>query len=168
MQQSNKSWRSMYYSNSRNSSSVRPLCLRMSASVPFARTECIGTTVREMISAERFSSETWLPFCRSSTKPARFNARITRSPETLGSFGTSGGNFDGCPEFLRFDGPVFRRTPGFQVQFDGLAQITSRTFNVAPLRSHSQFRAAGDVKLFFFGDQDRESVSHMGMLALQA
>jgi hypothetical protein len=35
------------------------------------------------------------------------------------------------------------------------------------LRSHSQFRAAGDVKLFFFGDEHREPVSHTAMLALQ-
>jgi hypothetical protein len=36
------------------------------------------------------------------------------------------------------------------------------------LRGDTQFWAAGDVKVFFFGDEDRESISHMGMLALQA
>jgi hypothetical protein len=158
----------MHHNNSRNSSSIKPLCLRMSASVPLASTECIGTTVLNTISVERFSKETWLPFCRSSTKPARFNARTTRSPEILGSFGTSGRNFDRCPEFLRFDRPVFRRAPGFQIQFDGLAQISASSFDVVALRSDTQFRAAGDVNVFFFGDEHRESVSHMAMLALHA
>jgi hypothetical protein len=58
--------------------------------------------------------------------------------------------------------------PGFQIQFDGFAQISACTFDIAALRGYARFRAAGDVKLFFFGDEDRESVSHMGMLALQA
>ena len=90
------------------------------------------------------------------------------SPETLGSFGTSIGNFDGCPEFLRFDRPVFRRAPSLQIQFDGFAQISASTFDIVALRRNTQFRTAGDVKVFFFGDQDRESVSHMAMLALPA
>ena len=158
----------MYYRNSRNSSSVRPLCLRRSARVPFARAECMGTTVRKTISAVRFSKETWLPFCGSSRKPAGFNARITRSPETLGSFATSRRNFDGSPEFLRFDRPVFRRAPGFQIQFDGFAQISASSFDIAALRSNTQFWTAGHLKVFFFGDQYRESVSHMAMLALAA
>jgi hypothetical protein len=148
----------MHHNNSRNSSSIKPLCLRMSASVPLASTECIGTTVLNTISVERFSKETWLPFCRSSTKPARFNARTMRSPEIL----------DRCPEFLRFDRPVFRRAPGFQIQFDGLAQISASSFDVVALRSDTKFRAAGDVNVFFFGDEHRESVSHMAMLALHA
>jgi hypothetical protein len=36
------------------------------------------------------------------------------------------------------------------------------------LRSNTQFWTAGDVKGFLFGDQYRESVSHMAMLALPA
>jgi hypothetical protein len=167
MRRSNKFWRSMHHNNSRNSSSVKPLCFRMSASVPLASTECIGTTVLNTISAERFSKDTWLPFCRNSTKPARFSARMTRSPETLGSFGTSGRNFNRCPEFLRFDRPVFRCAPGFQIQLDSFAQISSSTLNVVTLRGDAQLRAARDVKVFFFGDENRESVSHMAMLALQ-
>jgi hypothetical protein len=155
----------MHYSNSRNSSTVRPLCLRMSARVPFASTECIGTTVRNTISEVRFSSETWLPFCRNSAKPARFNARITRSPETLGSLGTSVRDFDRRPEFLTLDGPFFRRAPGFQIQFDGFAQISASILNVSALRSYAQFGASRDVKLIFFGDQNRESVSHRAMLS---
>ena len=157
----------MHHNNSRNSSSVKPLCLRMSASVPLASTECIGTMVLNTISEERLSKETWLPFCRSSTKPARFNARTTRSPEILGSFATSGRNFDRRPEFLRFVGAVFRGAPGLQIQFDGFAQISASAFDVVTLRSDAQFWTAGDVKVFFFGDQDRESVSHTAMLALQ-
>ena len=62
----------------------------------------------------------------------------------------------------------FRRAPGFQIHFDGFARVTSRTFDVVTLRGDAQFRAAGDVKVFFFGDEHRESVSHMAMLALQA
>jgi hypothetical protein len=105
----------------------------------------MGTTVRKMISAVRFSKETWFPFCRSSRKSARFNARITSSPETLGSFGTSIGNFDRCPEFLRFDRSVFRRAPSFQVKFDGFAQISASTFDIVALRGDTQLGAAGDV-----------------------
>jgi hypothetical protein len=70
--------------------------------------------------------------------------------------------------FLRFDRPVFRRAPGFQIQLDGFAQIFSSAFAVVALRGDTQFQAAGDIKVFFFGDEDRESVSRMGMLTLQA
>jgi hypothetical protein len=157
----------MHHNNSRNSSSVNPLCLRMSASVPLARTECIGTTVLNTISVERLSKETWLPFCRSSTKPARFNARTTRSPEMLGSLATSGRNFDRRPEFLRFDRPVFRGAPGFQIQLDSFTQISASTLDVVALRSDTEFGAACNIEIFFFGDEHRESVSHMAMLALQ-
>jgi hypothetical protein len=89
----------MYHNNSRNSSTVSPLCFRMSASVPLASTE-------------------------------------------------------------------FRRSPSLQIQFDGLAQIPASTFDFVALRSDTQFWTAGDVKVFFFGDQDRESVSHVAMPAL--
>jgi len=58
--------------------------------------------------------------------------------------------------------------PGFQVQLDGLAQISASIFDIGALRCDTQFWAAGHVKVFFFGDEDRESVGHMGMLALQA
>ena len=155
----------MHYRNSRNSSSVRPLCLRMSARVPLARTECIGTTVRNTISEVRFSSETWLPFCRNSAKPARFNARTTRSPETLGSLGTSVRDFHRGPEFLSPERPLFRCAPGFQVQFNGFAQISASILNVSALRSYPQFGTSRDVKLVFFSDQNRESVSHIAMLS---
>jgi hypothetical protein len=72
-----------------------------------------------------------------------------RVPETLGSFGTSGRNSDRCPEFLRFDRAVFRGAPGFQIQLDGFAQISASTFDIAALRSNTQFRAAGDVKVLW-------------------
>ena len=58
--------------------------------------------------------------------------------------------------------------PGFQIQFDGLAQVSPSAFDIVALRGDTQFWAAGDIKVFFFGDEDRESVGHMGMLALQA
>jgi hypothetical protein len=155
----------MHYRNSRNSSNVRPLCLRMSARVPFASTECIGTTVRKTIPEVRFSKETWLPFCLNSANPARFNARTTRSPETLGSLGTSVRDFDRRPEFLAFYGSFFRSAPGFQIQFDRFAQISTSSLDVSALGSYTQFRASCHEKLVFFGDQNRESVSHKAMLS---
>ena len=54
--------------------------------------------------------------------------------------------------------------PGFQIQFDGFAQVSTSTFDIVALRGDARFRAASNVKLFFFGAEDRESV----MLALQA
>lgn len=39
-------------------------------------------------------------FWRSSIKPARFSARISLSPETLGSLGMLLGYIDKCPERL--------------------------------------------------------------------
>jgi hypothetical protein len=58
--------------------------------------------------------------------------------------------------------------PGFQIRLDGFAQIPTSTFDIVALRSNTQFWAAGYVKAFFFSDQDRESVSHMAMLARPA
>lgn len=155
----------MPYSNSRNSFSVRPLCFRMSASVPFASVECMGTTVLKTLSLERFSNETWLPFCRSSTKPGRLRARITRSPETLGNFGTSVRNFHRRPKFLRLDRSFFRRAPGFHIQLNSFAQVPACAFDIAALRRHTELRASGDIKLLFFYNQNREPVGHMAMLA---
>jgi hypothetical protein len=54
------------------------------------------------------------------------------------------------------------------VQLDGFAQISTSTFDIVALRSDTQFRAAGNVKVFFFGDEDGESVSPMVMPARQA
>jgi hypothetical protein len=62
----------------------------------------------------------------------------------------------------------FRSAPGFQIQFDGFAQISASTFDITSLRGDAEFRATSDAKVFFFGDKHRESVSHMAMLALQA
>jgi hypothetical protein len=158
----------MSYSSSRNSSSVRPLRFRMSASVPLASAECTGTTVLNTPSVERFSKETRLPYWRNSTKPARLRARTTRSPETLGNLATSVRDFDGRPEFLWLDRSLFRRAPGFQIQLNSFAQIIARAFHVAALRSHAQLWASSDVKLFFLSDQNREPVVHMAMLAAVA
>lgn len=155
----------MFYSNSRNSFNVRPLCFRMSASVPFASAECIGTTVLKAPSGERFSKETWLPFWRNSTNPARLSARTTRSPETLGSFATSMRDFYGCPKLLGLERSLFRHAPGFQVQLDSFPKIPSSALDIAALRSHAQLRTTRNIEFFFFGNQHRESVSHMAMLA---
>jgi hypothetical protein len=155
----------MSYSSSRNSSTVRPLCFRMSPRVPLASTEGIGTTVLKTPSVERFSRETWLPFSRNSTKPACLRALITRSPETLGNFATSVRNFDGGPEFLWLDRSLFRCAPGFQIQLNSFAQVPARAFHIAALRSHTRLRASSHVKLLFFSDENRESIGHMAMLA---
>ena len=153
------------YRISKNSSSARPLCLRMSESVPLASSLCIGTTVLNTRSAVRFSRETWLPFWRNSTNPARFSARISRSPETLGSFGMSMRDFDGSPECLAFGCRAFGDAPGLQVQFDGFAKAGAGCLDIFSLRSDVQRRATRNIPSIFFGNQRGESVSHKPMLA---
>src|ERR1700675_600693 len=135
----------------------------MSDKVPFASSEWRGTTVLKTCSPIRRSSETRLPFWRSCTKPARFSALITLSPETLGSFGMSSGDFDGRPERLAFCG-TFRSAPCFEVKFDRLAQTGSSRFDVFALRRHVELRAPGDVPAVFFGNERGEAVSHRAML----
>lgn len=152
------------YKSSRKSSTVRPHCLRISANVPLATSLCSGTTVLKTRSAVRFSKERWLPFWRNSTKPARFSARTTRSPETLGNFGISVRDFDGGPKRFAFGRGTFGKAPSFQVQLDGFAEASAGTFNVASLRRDIQLRAAGYVPAVFFGDQHGESVRHNPML----
>jgi hypothetical protein len=153
------------YNNFRNSSSGRPVCLRMSDSVPFASSLCIGTTVLKTRSDVRFSRETWLPFWRNSTKPALFRARTTRSPETLGSLGISTRNFDGGPERFAFRRCPLRNAPGFDVQFNGFAKAGTRALDIFSLGSDVQLRAARDIPAVFFGNQRRKSVCHKPMLA---
>jgi len=81
-------------------------------------------------------------FWRNSTKPALFSARTTRSPETLGSFGMSVGDFDRCPELRGFGGPRLGHAPGFEVELDRFAKVGPGTFDVLALGSDTQFRAA--------------------------
>jgi len=153
------------YNNSRNSSSAKPLCLRMSESVPLANSLCIGTTVLKVPSEVRFSRDTWLPFWRNSTKPARFSARTTRSPETLGSFGMLVRDFDCGPERFAFRCRTLGNAPSLEVKLDGFAKAGAGALDIFSLRSDVQFRTACDVPTVFFGNQRRESVSHKPMLA---
>jgi hypothetical protein len=153
------------YKSSRNSWSDRPLCLRMSDSVPLASSACSGTTVLKTRSDARFSRETWLPLWRNSTKPARFSARSTRSPETLGSFGMSMRNFDGSPECFAFGCRAFGNAPSLQIKFDGFAKAGAGALDVFSLRSDVQLRATRNIPAIFPGNQRGESVGHKAMLA---
>jgi hypothetical protein len=97
--------------------------LHMSERVPLAMVECWGTTVRKVFSPTLLSSATWLPFWRRTSKPARFNARTSRSPETLGSLVMSVGYFDKRPESLLRSYWQVGNSPGFNVKFDRFAKI---------------------------------------------
>lgn len=148
------------HNNSRNSSTVKPACRNMSARVPFASELCIGTTVRNTWPSIRFSSETWLPFCRNSTNPALISARTTRSPETEGSLVISLRDFDDGPEgSLAIRGRV-RGAPSFEVKLDCLAEIGAGGLDVLPLRRNAELWAARDVPFIFFGDQGGKTVIH--------
>jgi hypothetical protein len=147
-----------------NSSTLMPLCFRMSDRVPLASSECMGTTVLNTLSPARFSKETWLPFWRSSTKPALFNAHTTRSPETLGSLDILVGDFYGSPEGLAFGRPLFGNAPGFQVKLDGFAEVSASALNILSLRCDAQLGAASDIKTIFFGNERGKSVIHNQML----
>src|ERR1700676_613233 len=153
------------YRRSRNSSSLRPHCLRMSERVPFANSECMGTTVLKTCSPTFFSRDTWLPFCRNSTKPPRLRARMARSPEMLGNLGISVRNFDGRPERWAFGWPLFRDAPGFEVQRDGFSKVRAGSFDIFALRGNVQLWATGDVPRVFLGDEHREAISHIRIVA---
>jgi len=73
-----------------------------------------------------------LSFCRNSENPARFKARTTRSPETLGSLGMSMRDFDGRPERRVFGWPFFREAPCFEVKLDGFAEVGTSALNILP------------------------------------
>src|ERR1700735_2361569 len=103
------------YNSSTSSSTVRPDCFKMSERVPLARVECCGTTVRNTLSPVRFSRETWLPFCRSTLKPARLRARTRRSPDMLGSRLILFCDFDECPERLLRNDVRVGPAPGFKI-----------------------------------------------------
>jgi hypothetical protein len=153
------------YRKSRNSSTAKPHCLRISDNVPLASSPCIGTTVLNTRSLVRFSSDTWLPFWRNSTKPARFSARTTRSPETLGSFGILVRDFDCGPERFAFRCRTLGNAPGLQVQLDCFAKAGTGALDIFSLRSDTQLWAARDIPTVFLGNQRGESVRHKPMLA---
>ena len=60
---------------------------------------CKGTMVLYVFSNVTFCIEIWLPLCRTSTKPAFFNAFTSFFPDKTGSLGMS--NFNGGPEWSR-------------------------------------------------------------------
>ena len=154
----------MTYRSSRNSSMLTPDCLRMSERVPRANSVWSGTTVLKTRSDVRFSSDTWLPSWRNSMKPARFRARTTRSPETLGSFGISMGDFHGGPESFSVGGRPVRNPPSFEVQLNRLTQVCPSALYVFSLRGDVQLRAARYIPAVVLGDQGGESVGHTPML----
>jgi len=153
------------YRRSRNSSTAKPHCLRTSDSVPLASSPCIGTTVLNTRSLVRFSNDTWLPLWRNSTKPARFSARTTRSPETLGSFGILVRDFDCRPERFTLRSRTLGDAPGFQVKLDGFAKAGACALDIFTLRSDVQLWTARNIPAVFLGNQSGESVRHKPMLA---
>src|SRR5271155_3070014 len=150
----------LLYSNSRNSSTVKPACFKMSPRVPLARVLCMGTTVRRTFSPARFSSDTWLPLCRNSTKPAFFRARTTRSPETVGSFVISFRDFYDGPERRLAAGRRLRHTPGFEIQFNGFAQVSPSRLDIFSLGRDAELRTTRHVPFLFLGDERGEAVVH--------
>jgi hypothetical protein len=150
----------LLYSNSRNSSTVKPACFKMSPRVPLASVLCMGTTVRKTLSPARFSSDTWLPLCRNSTKPAFFRARTTRSPETLGSLVISFRDFYDSPKRCLAAGRRFRHAPSFEIQLDGLAEVGSSRLHIFPLRRNAKLRATSNVPLVFFGYESGKAIVH--------
>ena len=147
-----------------NCSSVRPHCLMMSERVPLASSSCMGTTVLNTTSPSRFSSDTWLPFWRSSKKPARFSARMTRCPETLGNFGMLLGDFDGGPKRFGIRRPRFRGAPGFEVQLDRFLKIRARALHISALRRDAELRAAGNIQPILPGYECGKTVVHTPIL----
>ena len=153
------------YKSSMNCSTVNPHCFKMSESVPLASSPCTGTTVLKTTSPVRLSRETWLPFWRNSTKPARFSARTTRCPETLGSLGMLLGDFDGGPEGFCVRESFFGYTPGFQVKLDRFAKVCPRALDVLALRRYVELRATCDVPPVFFRDEGGETIVHTPIIA---
>jgi len=76
----------------------------------------------------------------------------------------SAGNFDGSPELGSFRRPAVGSAPSFEIELDGLAQAGASGCNIFPLRSDTQFGAARDVPVVFFGDEGREAIVHAAML----
>ena len=59
----------------------------------------------------------------------------------------------------------FGSAPSFDVQLDRLAKIGAGRFDIAALRGHGKFGAAGDVPIVFVRDQCRKVAGHTVMLA---
>lgn len=82
--------------------------------------------------------------------------------------GMSAGDFDGSPELGSFCGPAVRSTPSFEIELDGLTQVGTGRFDVFPLRSDTQLRAARNIPIIFFGDEGGEAIVHSAMLTKAA
>src|SRR5260370_175439 len=87
---------------------------------------------------------------RRFSNPARFNARLTRSPDTLCSMGISMRDFDGRPEGRRFSRPLFGNAPSLEIEFDGFAEVGAGPLTPPPQRRHAQYRATREVPAAFF------------------
>ena len=118
--------------------------------------------------AGSFFNRNMAALLRSCKKPARFKALTTRSPETLGSLGMSTGNFDSSPELRSLRGPAVGGAPSFEIELDSLAQVGAGGLNVFSLRRDAQLGAACHIPIVFFGDEGREAIVHIAMLAKAA
>jgi hypothetical protein len=153
------------YKSSISSSIFKPHCLRISDRVPLANSEWIGTTVLKTCSPTLRSRETWLPFWRSSTNPARLSARISRSPKRSATWAYQ----RETSTVVQKDSDSGRRPSGTpqvsMYRLDGFTKAFAGTGDVFALRSNAKFRAPGDVPTVFFGYEGGEAVSHKAMLA---
>ena len=74
------------------------------------------------------------------------------------------GDFDDCPERLLLREAILGPAPGFEVKLNCFAEIRACGFDVFPLRSHIEFRAASHIPVGFFCDQGGKTVGHIQML----
>ena len=74
------------------------------------------------------------------------------------------GDFDNRPERLLLREAILGPAPGFEVKLNRFAEICPRGFDVFPLRSHIEFRAASHIPVGFFCDQGGKTVGHIQML----
>jgi hypothetical protein len=74
------------------------------------------------------------------------------------------GDFYNCPEGLLLGEGSLGPAPGFEVKLNRFAEIRPRGFDVFPLRSHIEFRAASHIPVGFFCDQGGKTVGHIQML----
>ena len=74
------------------------------------------------------------------------------------------GDFDNCPEGRILREAILGPVPGFEVKLNRFAEIRPCGFDVFPLRSHIEFRAASHVPVGLFCDQSGKTVGHIEML----
>ena len=74
------------------------------------------------------------------------------------------GDFYNCPEGLLLGEAILGPAPSFEVKLNRFAEIRPCGFDVFPLRSHIEFRAASHVPVGLFCDQSGKTVGHIEML----